>query len=70
MEFLALTLYLLARLTPTLILASAIYWLFLKGQFLEGNYLSYMKLCCCLNVRMSHTSRSKNRLFYVEISAL
>ena len=33
MKFLALTLYLLARLTKTSILASAIYWLFFKSQF-------------------------------------
>ena len=37
MKLLALTLYLLARLTLTLVLGSAIYFLFLKSQFSEEN---------------------------------
>ena len=44
MEFLVLTLHLLARLTLTLISASAItYWLFLRSKFSRENYL--IKFC-------------------------
>ena len=42
MKLLALTLHLLARFTLTLVLASGIYFLYLKSQFLEQNRLSYM----------------------------
>ena len=65
MKFLALALYLLARITLTLILSSAVISCLQKVDFQEFNLfktLSYHVHSC-----MRDVSYSKNRLLYVEI---
>ena len=68
MKFLALTLYLLARLTEALILASAIVGCFSKVNFQKGIDL-YEILSCFLKFCINHMGHLKNRLFGVEIIA-
>ena len=68
MKFLALALYLLARITLTLISNSAITGCFQKVNFQEF-YLVNETLSCQLHFYMRHVSYSKNRLIYVKIIA-
>ena len=65
MKFLALALYLLARITLTLILSSAAISCLQKVDFQEFNL--FKTLSCHVHSCMRDVSYSKNRLLYVEI---
>ena len=69
MKFLALTLYLLARTTLTLISSSAIIGCFQNVNCEKGINLVIQDLSCHLHFCMSHVSHSKNILLYAELIA-
>ena len=68
MKFLALTSYLLARITLTLMSSFAIPVVFTKSIFRNLTYVLISALSCHLHSRMCYVSYLKNRLFYVEIT--
>ena len=66
-KFLAFTLYLLARITLTLISFSAIFSFFKKKTIFRDLTQLFETLSCHMHSCMRHLSYSKNRLFYMEI---
>ena len=68
MKFLALTSYLLARITLTLMSSFAIPVVFKKSIFRNLTYVLIETSSCHLHSCLHYVSYQKNRLFYVEIT--